>query len=118
VTSVCHVVETWLTVRTISEFCYGTPCSSTIVLVLSELHVLSAQQHTSAPPALLEFPRIKSIICTVFIILISVSAGLYIGLCLNLAIQCEEKWWTIEGSKEGNKKEQNRAESICELLGQ
>ena len=33
----------------------------------------------------------------------SVSASLYIGLCPNLPIQCEEKWWTIEGSKEGRK---------------
>ena len=82
VTSVCHVVESWRTVRTISEFCYGTPCSSSIVLVLS------AQQFS---PALLEFPGTKSIICTVFIIPISVSAGFYIRLCPNLPIQCEEK---------------------------
>ena len=78
-------------------------------------------------PALLEFPGTKYIICTVFITPISVSAGLYISLCPNSPIQCEEKWWTIEGGreegrkggrKEGRKEGQNTAESVSELLGQ
>ena len=56
--------------------------------------------HSSTPmlsPELLESPGTKSIICTAFIIPISVSAGLYIRLRPNLPIQCDEKWWTIEG---------------------
>jgi hypothetical protein len=54
--------------------------------------------HSSTPTlslALLESSGTNSITYTVFIVPISVSAGLYIRLCPNLPIHCEVKWWTI-----------------------
>jgi len=103
--------------------CLG-PYLSFIKVLLAHLPLLWYSQsctyclHSSTPmlsPALLECPGTKSIICTVFKIPNSVSAGLCIRLCHNWPIQCEEKWWTFEGiRKEG----QNREETVSELLGE
>ena len=99
----------------------GQDHTSSVTVPLAHLPLFWYCQHSSTPvlsPALLEFPGTKSIICTVFIIPISVSAGLYIGLCPNLPIQFDEKWWMIEGSKEWRDEGQNGAKSVSKLLGQ
>ena len=90
------------------------PYLSSVTILLAHLPLFWYCQsctyclHSSTPmlsPSLLESPGTKSIICTVFTIPISVSAGLYSRLGPNLPIQCEEKWWTIEGIRKDGQNE-------------